>query len=173
MKQRYLMQILTGVILLALVLVLSMLPDAVSHYAALLAPALLAVVTAALFINTPVAVLLGILIPVCLYFIYWNDPFVPDYPVQILSLAVTGLVTGLCFSYLNAAFPAAFLGVLSGCIVTAVSRTAYNYANDLPYSFNDCVRELFISRYAGLVLAVAVLPLIYYLTHRKQEDRVK
>ena len=173
MKRRYLMQILTGVILLALVLVLSMLPEPAARYAALFAPALVAVVTAAVFLNTPAAVLLGILIPVCLYFIYWNSPFVPDYPVQALSLAVTGLVTGLCFSYLNAAFPAALLGVLSGCIVTGVTRVAYNFAHDLPYTFGDCVQELFLSRYPGLILAAAAVPLVCYLIRKKQEDRVK
>ena len=173
MKTRRLMTILTGVFLLALVLVLSMIPKPYAAYVTMIQPALLIVLCAVIFMNTWIALLIGILTPVCLYFIFWNGPFVPDYLMLLLVLTVTALAAWLIYECLGAVFPAVLIGVLSGRIVLGIAELIYHYVNDLPYSIHDYLQEGFVNGWPGLLAAVVLIPLIHYLIFHKEEERVK
>ena len=173
MKNTRILTILMLVFLLALTVVLAMVPAPYSTYIAMAYPALLAVVGTVIFIGAAASVLLAVLIPLCLYFLFWREPFMPGYFMMLLTLTVTAVVTGICFWYLNKPFPAALLGVLSGRIVLGIAQVIYHYANDVPYVLEDYLEEAFFRCWPGLIAAVVLIPLIHYLIYRKEEERVK
>ena len=70
MKNTRILTILMLVFLLALTVVLAMVPAPYSTYIAMAYPALLVVVGTVIFIGAAVSVLLAVLIPLCLYFLF-------------------------------------------------------------------------------------------------------
>ena len=145
---------------LALAVAFTLLPEEIGMFTAVFAPVLILTMLSSILSGWYYAAFIGLAVPLIRFFLKGEDAFLPTVPVEMLSLAVSGIVTGVCYNVFRKAIISVLTALFAGRSAFAFGSMISYYLMHRSYTLLNFWTEAVTDILPGLLLALLGIPLL-------------
>jgi len=162
--KRMLYRLLLSIMFFLLIIVCGILPEPANSISHLLHPSLFFVIATSIFCGGGFALFNGLVAPVVVYFLVKEVQFVPNVVVTMISLGITGFLTGVYYDWKNRPVLAIVLGVLASRFLIGLPSFVYYFAAGHYYTLLEFTEAAIFDVWPGLLISIILLPILYFMT---------
>ncbi|GEM_PF-2975976 len=143
--------------------VLFLVPDPGKVYVELFGLTLLPILLCSLMCGPSFAFLAGLLAPLLSFVLWRNEAFIPTVFLQMLTLAISGLLTGIVYKQIHYPLIGVLVGIITGRVAYGIAMVIYYFRNGATYTLERFVADAVEPSWPGFIICAALAPVIVQL----------